>query len=135
MHPSSGPLRQGLVRLAIQLIAITFVLAGLATALLVGTVRRDTLAGLAVVLAAMLVGFVPLRIFLRHGPEHIVAAWIAAMILRMIACLAGLVVLLKKYEMTPITCVIVVCGGYLVLLAIETIGLNRLMRQAFDRQT
>lgn len=99
-----------------------------------GNVQRDVLASLATVLSAMLIGFVPLRLLLRAGPDKIVAAWIASMILRMLACLSGLVLLLKKYEMNPLTCVIVVCGGYGVLLAAETIGLNRLIRNAFDRQ-
>lgn len=134
MTPPSGPLQQELARLAIGLIAFTLVLAGLAGLLLTGAVRKDALASLVVVLAAMLVGFVPLRIFLRHGPEQIVAAWIASMILRMMACLAGLVVLLKKYDLSPLTCVIVICGGYLLLLGAETFGLNRLIRRAFDRQ-
>jgi hypothetical protein len=123
------------VRLAIFLVAAALVLAGVAVLVLDGNVRREVLASLAVVLAAMLIGFVPLRLLLKAGPDNIVAAWIASMILRMLACLSGLVLLLKKYEMKPLTCVIVVCGGYLVLLAAETIGLNRLIRNAFDRQS
>ncbi len=134
MNPSFRPLQRDLARLAIGLIGITLVLGATFGVLLEGTVRREVLAGLAVVLFAMLIGFVPLRVFLRQGPEQIVAAWIASMILRMLACLSGLVLLLKKYQMTPLTCVMVICGGYLVLLAAETIGLNRLIRKAFDQQ-
>ena len=130
----SDPLQRDLARLAVVLIAFTLGLAGLAAIALDGNVRREVLASLAVVLAAMLIGFVPLRLLLRAGPDKFVAAWIASMILRMLACLSGLVLLLKKYDMTPLTCVIVVCGGYGVLLAVETIGLNRLIRNAFDRQ-
>lgn len=135
MSSTHLPLQKELARLAIRLIALTLVLAGGVTAAFGGTLRRDVLASLAVVLGAMLIGFVPLRVLLKAGPDNIVAAWIASMMLRMLACLVGLVVLLKKYEMSPLTCVIVVCGGYLLLLAAETIGLNRLIRDAFDQQT
>ncbi len=134
MNSSPETLQKDLARLAITLIGFTLILAAASGVLLGGTVRRDVLASLAVVLGAVLVGFVPLRILLRTGPQNIVAAWIASMILRMFGCLAGLVVLLKKYELSQVNCVIVVCGGYLVMLAIETIGLNRLIRNAFARQ-
>ena len=124
----------GLARLAMSLIAIVLLAAIIAGAALAGVVRREVLASLGVVLGAMLIGFVPLWSFLRNGPDNIVAGQIAAMILRMLACLVGLVVLLKMYRMSPLACVLTVCGGYLVLLAIETFGLNRLMRNAFDQQ-
>jgi hypothetical protein len=134
MNSSTQPIQRELRRVAIGLVAFTFVVASASVALLEGTVRRDVLASLAVVLGAMLIGFLPLRLLLRQGPDHIVSAWIASMILRMLACLVGLVLLLKKYELSPAICVAVVCGGYLVLLAAETFGLSRLIRRAFDRQ-
>lgn len=134
MRSSSEPIQRELGRVAIGLVAFTLLVAAVSGALLTGTVRRDVLASLGVVLGAMLVGILPLRLLLSRGPEHIVSAWVASMILRMLACLVGLVMLLKKYQLSTVTCVTVVCSGYLVLLAAEAFGLSRLIRRAFDRQ-
>lgn len=133
MSSPSGPLQRDLGRVAIGLIVLTVVFAATSAALFDGSVRREVLASLAVVLGAILIGFLPLRLLLRQGPEQIMTAWVASMILRMLACLAGLVVLLKNYQLSPAVCVTVVCAGYLVLLICETIGLSRLIRRAFER--
>lgn len=108
-------------------------------ALLVGVfvpmrMRHDVLASVAAVVVAMLIGFMPLRVLLRHGPENIVAGWIAAMIVRMFATLIGLVLLLTRYQVDQATCVWTVCGMYLLLLAVETIGMVGLMRRAFEER-
>lgn len=126
-----GGLNRGLAKV-IEWQVATAVLAAVIIAALVPTrLRQDALSGVAVVLVAMLIGFIPLRILLSRGPEDIVAGWIAAMILRMLAALSGFVILLRAYQMHRVTVVATICGGYLLLLAVETIGMVRLMRSAF----
>jgi hypothetical protein len=125
---------RGLARLVEWQIATAIVIAVAAGVFLPGRLRQNVLAGIAAVLVAMLIGFMPLRVMLRHGPDRIVAGWLAAMIVRMFATLIGLVLLLKRYRIDLATCVWTVCGMYLLLLAIETVGMIGLMRREFEKR-
>lgn len=125
----------GLAKVIEWQIAAAVLLAIAAGVFVPTSVRHDAIASIGMVMVAMLIGFMPLRLFLRAGPDRIVAGWIAAMIVRMFATLVGLVLLLKRYRLDLATCVWTVCGVYLVLLAVETLGMVRLMRREFEKQT
>lgn len=125
----------GLVTVVEWQIATAILVAVLVGAFVPVHYRRDCLASIAAVVVAMLIGFMPLRMLLRRGPDNIVAAWIASMIVRMFGTLIGLVLLLTRYRVDRATCVWTVCGMYLVLLAVETVGMIGLMRSEFERQS
>lgn len=125
---------RGLARLVEWQIATSVSLAAAAGVFLPNGIRQNVLAAIAAVTVAMLIGFWPLRMLLRGGPDRIVAGWIAAMIVRMFATLIGLVLLIKRYGMSPATVVWTVCGMYLVLLAVETVGMIGLMRSEFEKR-
>ena len=131
MSDDNRSLMRGLARVVEWQIATSVLVAVAAGVCLPNRVRQEVLGGIAAVTVAMLIGFWPLRMLLRGGPDRIVAGWIAAMIVRMFATLVGLVLLIKRYGMSPATIVWTVCGMYLVLLAVETVGMIGLMRRAF----
>lgn len=127
-------MNRGLARLAMGQVVAAMILAGAAAILVPATLRDDVLAGIVAVLVAMLIGFGPLRVFLRRGPDGIVAGWIAAMIVRMAAALVGLVVLIRRFGLDPAGCVLGLCGAYVVLLIVEAIGLAGLVRREFENR-
>ena len=133
MSDKNRSLMRGLLKLAALQIATAAVTALVATTLVSPNAKAITAAVVSVTLA-MLIGFMPLRLFLRKGPEQIVAGWIAAMIVRMFAALIGLALLIKRYGFDPAAIVWTTCGMYLLLLAVETIGMTRLMRREFERR-
>ncbi len=95
----------------------------------VGAARNEVFASIGLALAAMLAGLVPLRTLLSAGAHNIVAAWTAAMLVRMLLCLIGVIVLIKLYGMSPALCALTVAGHYVLLLAIETTAMTILIRR------
>ena len=133
MSDDGLPMR-GLTRVAAGQVAASVLVAGVAVAVVPTPARDDVIASVAVVLVAMLIGLAPMRVLLRRGPEQIVAGWVAAMIVRMAAALAGLVLLIVRYRLDVAACVWTTCGVYLLLLMVEAIGMAGLVRREFERR-
>lgn len=85
----------------------------------VDAAKRATMLTGQIVIAATLVGLVPLAIVARIGRSKVLAGWLVGSMLRMFACLAAAIVLVKVNGMPALAVLGTLTVMYLPLLAVE----------------
>jgi hypothetical protein len=94
-----------------------------------GFVSKDAFASSMLACVAIAIGFLPMRIVARYGIGTLPAVWMAATTVRLFAGVGAVAVLVAMKGMQANVVVPAVLGTYLVLLALETTDLIRLVRQ------
>ncbi len=104
------------------------VAAGLSVAV-ASLASKDAMVSAIVAAAVIAIGFVPMRLVTKHGLESLPAVWMGTTTIRLLAAIVAVAALIAGRGMNAPAVVAGVCGTYIVLLGVETVGVLRLVKR------